>query len=268
MLCKIGVNKMKREKTEYAVQAVNNAIDILEALGDSDVELSVSEIGAKLGLTRSNVQKLLSTLAVFGYVEHNRYTGNFRLGVKTFQISQSYINKLNLIDTSVYYLTELRNITGESAYISVLRGSKVVYLNLVETNKAVRVLSRIGNVGPAYATATGKAQLAFLEKKEFEKYFPEDKLEKVTENTIDSVKTLIEELNKVRENGYAIDNEEYEIGVRCVAAPVFNFIGKVIAGISVSAPKERLTDERMTGEVASAVKSIARQLSVKFGYQT
>ena len=142
---------MKREKTEYAVQAVNNAIDILEVLGDSDVELSVSEIGAKLGLTRSNVQKLLITLDKFGYVEHNRYTGNFRLGVKTFQISQSYINKLNLIDTSVQYLTELRNSTGESAYISVLRGSKVVYLNLVETNKAVRVLSRIGNVGPAYA---------------------------------------------------------------------------------------------------------------------
>ena len=90
---------MKRDKSEYAVQAVNNAIDILEYLGDADGELSISEVGAKLSLTRSNVNKLLATLEAFGYVEFNRYTGNFRLGVKTFQISQAYINKLNLIRT-------------------------------------------------------------------------------------------------------------------------------------------------------------------------
>ncbi|MBZ4643483.1 MAG: IclR family transcriptional regulator, regulon repressor [Deferribacteres bacterium] len=258
---------MKRDKTEYAVQAVNNAIDILEFLGDCDNELSVSEIGARLGLTRSNVNKLLATLESFGYVEHNRYTGNFRLGVKTFQIAQAYLNKLSLIDISMQFLTELRDLTGESAYISVLRGSRVVYLNLVETNKSVRVLPRIGNVGPAYATATGKAQMAFMDKKDFEKYFAQEKLVKITNNTIDNYDELVKEIEDVRKNGFAIDDEEYEIGVRCVGAPVFNFMGKVIAGISISAPKERLTKEKMLNEISQMVKSVAQRLSVKFGYR-
>lgn len=258
---------MKRDKTEYAVQAVNNAIDILELLGDCDNELSVSEIGIKLGLTRSNVNKLLTTLENFGYVEHNRYTGNYRLGVKTFQIAQAYLNKLNIVEISTQFLTKLRDLTGESAYFTVLRGSKVVYLNIVETNKSVRVLPRIGNVGPAYATATGKAQIAFMDKKEFEKHFSQEKLVKVTENTISDFNLLQKELEKIREQGFATDDEEYEIGVRCVGAPVFNFMGNVIAGISISAPKERLSDEKMNNEVASIVKSISKKLSIKFGFK-
>lgn len=257
---------MKREKTEYAVQAVNNAIDMLEILGESEGELSVSEIGSKLGLTRSNVSKLLATLEDFGYVEHNRYTGNYRIGVKTFQIAQAYINKLSLTEISMQFLSEIRDKTGESAYISVLRESKVVYLNLVETNKSVRVLPRIGNVGPAYATATGKAQIAFMDKKEYEKIFSGD-LKKVTEKTISSSALLSKEIEKIKKVGYAIDDEEYEIGVRCVGAPVFNFMGKVIAGISISAPKERMSEERMHNEIAPIVVNAAKRLSIKFGFR-
>jgi DNA-binding IclR family transcriptional regulator len=137
----------------------------------------------------------------------------------------------------------------------------------VETNKSVRVLPRIGNVGPAYATATGKAQMAFMDKKDFEKYFAQEKLVKITNNTIDNYDELVKEIEDVRKNGFAIDDEEYEIGVRCVGAPVFNFMGKVIAGISISAPKERLTKEKMLNEISQMVKSVAQRLSVKFGYR-
>jgi DNA-binding IclR family transcriptional regulator len=256
---------MKRDKSEYAVQAVNNAIDILEYLGDADSELSISEIGAKFSLTRSNVNKLLATLEHLGYVEHNRYTGNFRLGVKTFQISQAYINKLNLIEISIQVLTKVKEKTRESAYISVLRGGNIVYLNLIETDQAVRVLPRIGNVGPAYATATGKAQLAFLPDKELNKLYSE-KLEKVTENTIDSFSRLKEELKIIKEQGYAVDNEEYELGVKCVGAPIFDFMGKVIAGISISAPVERMDNDRIENEVSKVILEAGRELSTKFGY--
>ena len=256
---------MKRDKSEYAVQAVNNAIDILEFLGDAESELSISEIGAKFSLTRSNVNKLLVTLEHLGYVEHNRYTGNFRLGVKTFQISQAYINKLNLIEISIQVLTKIKEKTKESAYISVLRGGNVVYLNLIETDQAVRVLPRIGNVGPAYATATGKAQLAYLPEKELNKLYSE-KLEKVTENTINNFTKLKEELALVREKGYAVDNEEYELGVKCVGVPVFDFMGKVIAGISISAPVERMSDDKIENEIASVIVDAGKELSVKFGY--
>jgi DNA-binding IclR family transcriptional regulator len=256
---------MRRDKSEYAVQAVNNAIDILEFLGEADGELSISEVGSKLGLTKNNVNKLLATLESFGYVEFNRYTGNFRLGVKTFQISQAYINKLNLIEISVQILNQVKDKINESVYISVLRGGNIVYLNLVETDMAVRVLPRIGNVGPAYATATGKAQIAYLPESELNKLYPE-KLEKVTENTIDNLDDLKKELEIVRERGYALDNEEYEIGVRCLGAPIRDFMGNVIAGISISAPIERLPDERLFNEVADAVLDASKELSIKFGY--
>jgi len=257
---------MKREKSEYAVQAVSNAIDILELLGDRDHEMSITDIVTDLGLTRSNVNKLLATLEVLGYVEHNRYTGNFRLGVKTFQISQAYINKLNIIEISIQVLQQLKNDTGESAYISVLRDANVVYLNVIETDLAVRVMPRIGNVGPAYATATGKAQLAYFEPAELEKLYTDDFL-KITPNTIKNFDQLKEELELVKKQGYAIDNEEYELGVRCIGAPIKDFMGNVIAGISVSAPSERMKLEYIHEHIAPIVSDAARLLSKKFGYR-
>jgi len=257
---------MKREKSEYAVQAVSNAIDILELLGDKDNELSITDIVSDLGLTRSNVNKLLSTLEMLGYVEHNRYTGNFRLGVKTFQISQAYINKLNIIEISIQVLQQLKNDTNESAYISVLRDGNVVYLNVIETDLAVRVLPRIGNVGPAYATATGKAQLAYYDSLELEKLYSTE-FRKITPNSIGSFEDLKEELAEIKRVGYAIDNEEYELGVRCVGAPIKDFMGNVIAGISVSAPSERMAMDHIHNHVAPIVTDAARLLSKKFGFR-
>lgn len=257
---------MRRDKSEYSVQAVNNALDILEFLGDVDGELSVTEISARLNLTKSNVNKLLTTLEHFGYVDVNKYTSNYKLGVKTFQISQAYFNKLDLIDSSLKIMTDLRDKINESVYISVLRGSNVVYLNVVETTKSVRVMPRIGNVAPAYSTATGKAQLAFLEDFSMEKVF-KDKFLKLTKNTIDNIQSLKECLDQVRHDGYALDLEEFEEGVVCVAAPVFNFMKKVIAGISISAPVMRVSKEKLINEFAPLVRTAAKQLSFKFGYK-
>jgi IclR family KDG regulon transcriptional repressor len=257
---------MRRDKSEYAVQAVNNAIDILELLGDGEHELSISDVVTKLNLTRSNVNKLLATLEMFGYVEYNRYTGNFRLGVKTFQISQAYINKLNIIEISVQVLQQLKQQTGESAYISVMRDGNVVYLNVIETDYAVRVLPRIGNVGHAYATATGKAQLAFYDPREIDKLYPGEMVT-FTDKTIKTMDELKADLKLIKERGYSIDDEEYEIGVRCIGAPIKDFMGNVIAGISVSAPIERLPMERVDAEVAHLVMEAAKSLSIKFGYR-
>jgi DNA-binding IclR family transcriptional regulator len=257
---------MKRDKSDYSVQAVDNALDILEYIGDFDGEVSVTEISARLNLTKSNVQKLLTTLEHFGYVDMNKYTGNFKLGVKTFQISQAYLNKLDLISSAQKIMIDLRDKTNESVYISVLRNSTVVYLNVVETLRSVRVRPRIGNIGPAYATATGKAQLAFIEDFNLEKAF-KGSFVKLTPNTIDNIDKLKEELEKVRQNGFALDLEEYEEGVVCVAAPVFNFMRKVIAGISISAPKMRMPEEKLIKEIAPFVKNAAKQLSFKFGYK-
>ena len=259
-------NKTKREKSEYAVQAVINAIDILELLGNCEHELSMSEIVSTLELTKSNVNKLLANLERYGYVEHNKYTGNFRLGVKTFQISQAYINKLNLIDISNQVLIGLKNKLNESTYIGVLRHGNVVYLNMIETDEPVRVMPRIGNVGPAYATAIGKAQLSTLTNKEITALYENKQFRKLTEKTVSNIDELLEDIAHIRECGYALDLEEYEYDVHCVAAPVLDFMGKVIAGISVSGPKVRMGMDRIEKEIAPILIEAAKELSGKFGY--
>lgn len=264
---RVEKSKLKREKSEYAVQAVSNAIDILDILGDFEHELSISEIVGQLGLTKSNVNKLLANLEAFGYVEHNRYTGNFRLGVKTFQISQAYINKLNLIDISMQSLQELKNKLNESVYIGVLRDTRVVYLDVIETDEAVRVMPRIGNVGPAYATAIGKAQLSMFPESEIREFY-KDGIKKLTKKTVGSIEELLKDLAEARVKGYAMDMEEYEEGVCCIGSPIQNFMGSVIAGISVSAPIQRMPKERIEKEIVPALLETAKNLSVKFGFKT
>jgi len=257
---------MQRKKSEYSVQSIENAFDILEYLGEADSELSILEISRRLNLTKSNALKLLATLEHFGYVDLNKYTGNYKLGVKTFQISQSYLSKLSLIDSGFRIMAQLRDKVNESVYISVVRDFKIVFLNAVETHRSVRIRSRIGNVAPAFASAEGKVQLAFLENLSIDKFL-EKSFAKVTSKTIDNYEVLKKEIENIRKKGFAIDIEEYEDGVVCVAAPVFNFMKKVIAAISVPAPLLRVSEEKLVKEITPLVKNAASQLSLKFGYK-
>ncbi len=171
-----------------------------------------------------------------------------------------------LLKSPYRFYSNSKNDTSESSYISVLRDGNVVYLNVIETEQAVRVLPRIGNVGPAYATATGKAQLAYYDSIELEKLYSGE-FQRITPNSIGNFDQLKEELAEIKRMGYAIDNEEYELGVRCVGAPIKDFMGNVIAGISVSAPSERMAIEHIHEHVAPIVTDAARLLSKKFGYR-
>jgi DNA-binding IclR family transcriptional regulator len=258
--------KNSRERSEYSVQAVTNSIHILEALGDAEHEQSIPELCEKLNLTKSNIKKLLITLSKFGYVDDNKYTGNYRLGVKTFQISQAYINKLNLSEVSAPVLRSLKEAVNESVYVSVLSGTNVVYLRVVETDASVRVRPRIGNIGPAYATATGKVQLAFIDNSDLSAIYAEP-LQKYTGRTISSLEALSSELEQIRKQGYATDSEEYEEGVSCIAAPIRNFMGQVIAGMSISAPTERMAADRVKRVLLPQILDAANRLSAKFGYR-
>ncbi|MDR2884531.1 MAG: IclR family transcriptional regulator [Deferribacteraceae bacterium] len=257
--------KNARERSEYSVQAVTNSIRMLEVLGDAEHEQSVPELCSKLKLTKSNINKLLLTLKKFGYVDFNKYTNNFRLGVKTFQISQAYINKLSLTEIAMPVLKSLRDSVDESIYVSVISDKNVVYLCVAETNAAVRVRPRIGNIGPAYATATGKVQLAFMEDRDITSFY-KDPLHAYTPRTIKSLTALTKELDTIQKQGYAIDNEEYEEGVTCIAAPIKNFMGQVIAGMSISAPTERMKSEHIKKTLLPQLLEAADMLSIKFGY--
>lgn len=257
---------VRREKVEYAVQSVNNAIDILELLSAADGELSINDIGVKLGLTKNNTAKILNTLELFGYVECNRYTGSYRLGVKTFQISQAYLIHMNLFDISIKYLEAIRNRVNETAYVSIFNEGNIIYLNSVETHKAVRVRSRIGTIKPAYASASGKVHLANMDVESIKSLY-ENKMQKFTENTIDNIMDLIRELENVKKQGYAIDNEEFEKDVIAISAPVYNFMGRVIGALSVCVPTVRCPKERIDKELAPVVIEYSGELSRRYGFK-
>lgn len=266
MIKVVDKSKISSIKSDYTVLALSHSIDILELLSVSEHELTFNEIVNKLKLTKNNASKILGNLEYFDFIETNKITGNYRLGVRTFQLSQSYIRKLNLINVSNSVLNSLKQKFNESSYIGILRNGNVVYLNVVETSEPVRVMPRTGNVGPAYATAIGKAQLSVLSDREISYLYENKNFLKLTPNTIGNIDDLLKDIEVVRKRGYALDLEEYEEEVYCIAVPIIDYAGKVIAGLSISGPKCRLTEDRIINEIAPVLLEEARSLSIKFGY--
>lgn len=155
---------------------------------------------------------------------------------------------------------------NETCYLGDLRGEYVVYLMSEETTKPVRAISRVGSRFRPHSTAMGKAILAFMDESVINEIYPDEKLPVYTQNTISTKKQLLGELSKVRERGYAVDLEETEEGMRCVAVPVFNYTTRVIAGLSISGPVTRFSEERIEGELVPVLLEAGKKLSQSLGY--
>ncbi len=258
---------VKREKANYTIQSVLHALDILESFTKTEDELGVTELSKRLNLHKNNVFRLLATLEHRGYIEQNAATENYRLGPKTLQIGSIFIEQRECRRQARPILESLMAASGETAVVAVLRGTKVIYMDGVETDKTVRAVSRIGALFPAHCTAVGKAQLASLTASEIERLYPEQSLTTLTDRSIKTRDALMAELKRTTERGYAVEQEEVEIDVRGVAVAVKDFSKNVIAAIGITAPVSRLTDERLEkGGVISALQEAGRTLSSKLGF--
>ncbi|WP_298438524.1 IclR family transcriptional regulator [Geobacter sp.] len=256
----------KKDKSEYIIQAVDHALDLLEQFHDDVDELGVTELSKRLKLHKNNVFRLLATLESRGYIEQNRVTENYRLGLKTLELGQTFIRQMGILRQSRPVLEALVAECNETAYVAILKEQSIVYLDVVETDMTVRVVPRVGSRLPAYATAAGKVQIASLTDEELDSFFPNKELKGFTPNTITDKDTLKKELKRVVEIGYAIDNEELDIGVRCVAAPIRDYTRRIIGAVSLSGPSMRFTDERMEKELIPLVRKAADEISMKLGY--
>lgn len=258
---------MKREKANYTIQAVSHALDILESFTKTEDELGVTGLSKRLGLHKNNVFRLLATLEHRGYVEQNKTTENYRLGAKTLQIGAIFIEQRECRRQARPIIEGLMAASGETAVVAVLRGSKVIYMDSVETGKTVRAVSRIGAMHPAHCTAVGKIQLAYLSAGEIERLYADPVLPLLTDRSLKTREALSAELKKSLERGYAIENEEAELDVRSIAAPVKDFSGNVIAAVGIVAPAHRLNDDQLEkGGVISIVREAGRALSAKLGF--
>ena len=257
----------KRDKSNYLIQSVSHALDILESFTRTEGELGVTELSKRLGLHKNNVFRLLATLEHRGYIEQNKITENYQLGPKTLQLGATFIEQRECRRLARPIIESLMAATGETAVVAVLRANKVIYMDSVETDRTVRAVSRVGAMLPAHCTAVGKVQLSFLSQEEIEKLYPEDIPPSLTPKTIRTRDALLAELKKVQEKGYAVENEECDLEVRGIAVPIRDFSRNVIAAVGIVAPANRLTDEKLEkGEVISQLQEAGRALSAKLGF--
>ncbi len=252
------------KKETPLVRAVDHALQLLSCYTEKE-EMGVTELSKKLGLHKNNVFRILATLEFRGYIEQNKKTEGYRLGPKIFELGLIFKYQMGLIKHAKPIMEEIVKRHNETVYLGVLRDIYAIYIDNVETTHTVRVVSRVGSQIPAYASAIGKVQLAYLPTDELERLLRDRKLKAYTEKTITDKNLLMEELKKVAEEGYALDNEEFENDVKCVAAPIRDYTRWVVAGLSISGPAFRMNEEAMP-HLIETVKWGALQISKSLGY--
>jgi IclR family KDG regulon transcriptional repressor len=262
------MTQTKRKKTDYIIQSVDHALDVLEAFHGEEDELGITVLSRKLKLHKNNIFRILATLESRGYIEQNRATDNYRLGLGTLELGQTYIRHTGLLRIARPVIEELNKKVNENVYIGILKERYTFYLDVVESNHTVRVLSRIGCRVPTYCAAIGKAQLAFETSETINEVLGKKELKKFTPNTIADREKLMEHLVLVKELGYAVDDEEWDEGVRCVGAPIFDYTRKAVGGISISAPSVRMSLDKLRKEYVPLILKACEEISSRLGYDS
>ncbi len=222
------------------VQAVARAFALLEELAAQE-EAGLADLARRVGLHPSTAHRLLASLIDCGYAGQSRVTGRYRLSRKVLQLATgSRALDAHLRTVARPHLEAIRTEVDETTNLVALEGMSAVYLEQAESRRAVRLFAEPGRRVPAHASGAGKAMLAFQDSAVLEPVYGGAPWEQLTTGTITSATALREELQRIRGRGYAVDDEEYEEGVSCVGAPVFDAGGHVCAAISVSAPSARL----------------------------
>lgn len=247
------------------VQSVERSLSILEVLSDYSEGLGVTDISEKVGLHKSTVYRLLSTLMHRDYVTQDEETNKYRITFKLYELGSKKLRKMDILSASKLYSKKLMESVNEVVHIVVREGNRIVYIDKVEADNTIRMASSIGKRSPMYCTSVGKAILAYLPVEEVEEVWNNSRIERYTLNTKTRLEDLKKELEIVREKGYAIDNEENEPGVRCVGAPIFNRFGEIEGAISVSGPTIRMTDEKIDA-IALEVLKYAGLISKELGH--
>ncbi len=256
----------KTINNDTIIQSVDRALRILDTFSLKEKELGVTEISKRLDLHKNTVFGLLRTLEYWGYIEQNQSTRKYRLGLKLLELGNQVKEGLDLRAVALPFLQELVERYSETVHLAVHDQGEIVYIEKVEGPNTIRMYSQIGRRAPMHCTGVGKAILAYMSEKEIEKIIRLQGLKYFTPNTITDPRKLHEELRLIKENGYSLDKEEIEIGLRCVAAPIRDSQNTVIAAISVSGPSMRMTEGKIQ-ELISSVKEAAFKISKRFGYQ-
>lgn len=246
------------EPRASGVQSVERALDILELLSRSEGELGVSELGAATGLALGTVHRLLGTLISRGYARQNPTTRKYGLGLRALGMADAAREHIGPLAQP--FLQELMQVSQETANLAILEQNSTMYIHQIPATRMVRMFTKPGNRAPVHATGTGKVLLAYQPAEVVQAIIRQNGLPSITPNTITDLPSLLQELDLIRERGYAVDFEEQEEGVRCLAAPIFSPNGEILAAISLSGPATRLHEAHLE-ELIPHIKRIAAAFS-------
>ena len=246
--------------------ALTTGLRTLELLVNSHHPIGVTEIAAQLEIDKANAHRTLAALVRLGYVEQDGASRRYSATVKVVELARSVLETRDLTVVAAPHLKTLWAATSENTHLAVLAGDHVVYVSMLNGQTMLAANTAIGQSGPLHCTATGKSIVANLPRGTAEGLVASLDFESFTPHTLTTQATYTKELDQVRETGYAVDDREYHPGVRCVAAPVFG-IGGVVASLGISAPADRLDNERLR-TIAPLVVDTAGRVSRELGGPT
>lgn len=242
------------------IQSVERALKILDLFDEFEPELKITEISDKMELNKSTVHSLLKTLEKHKYIDQNPENGKYKLGLKLIERGNCVVSTIDIRQVARTYLLDLAKRTGQTVHLGILNGKEGVYIDKIEGESAIIRFSKIGKGFPLHATAIGKVLLAFQEPKETNLLLSNYNFTEQTEYSITNQGEFLAQIEKVHQQGYAIDNQENELGVRCIAAPLLNFENKVLAGISISTLISQVNDEKL-GKYIKLLKQTSLEIS-------
>ncbi len=258
---------MRREKTNYIIQSVSHALDVLEQFSGRHEELGVTELSKRLKLHKNNVFRLLATLESRGYIEQNKATENYRLGIHCLQLGQTYITQLGLLRQAHPIIESLADAAGETAFVAVLRKASVVPLDAVEANRPVRLTTRVGEALPLHCTAAGKVQLAYISDADLRDALIEG-LPRFTDRTIVDRQVLQQQLRTIAERGFSVEVGEHIPEVHSIAVPIRDYTRNVVGSLAVSGPAHRMNNDRIEKEIVPLMQKASQDLSSRLGFET
>ena len=244
-------------------RCLTRALDILEIVSKTE-GLTASQISKEVRLPQSTVFRLLSALVNRGYIERDKRGKVYTLSIKILELAGTLFQQMTLLKSAKPYLESLALESQETVHLAVLRDSEALYIDKEEGSKSIRVASQVGKRNPLHCTGVGKALMAYLPDEEIDRIIAEKGLKRYTSKTITAKTKLKKHLQLIKERGYTIDDGEHEDGVRCFAAPIRNYTGKVIASISMAGPDNRLREKDK--ELSDLTKKTAAQISERLGF--
>jgi len=254
----------EHESRDGGVQSVDRALSIIETLAEDDQGYRLSDLAIRTGLSTSTVHRLLATLESRRFVQFDRAESKWHVGARSFTVGATFARRRNFSAQAIPYLRKLRDLTRETANLAVVDDEFIIVLTRMESREIMRSLTKVGGRVAMVTSGVGKAVLATYSDEDVATIIRHHGMPRLTEKSIVRPSDLFKELKKIREQGYAIDDEEAQMGLRCVAAVVYDNCAEPLAAISVSGMTSRVTDERLP-EIGCVVREVAAELTAALG---